>query len=92
MMGPFTGAQFTVQVSSLNRSRPSLTTHFKIPFNQLNNGMQVMHRTGFYINSISGGTQSPIENMTSISNKRQPESQKLNAKKPNSRRRQRKNG
>jgi hypothetical protein len=54
--------------------------------------MQVMHRTGFYINSISGGTQSPIENMTSTSNKRQPESQKLNAKKPNSRRRQRKNG
>ena len=54
--------------------------------------MQVMHRTGFYINSISGGTQSPIENMTSKSNKRQPESQKLNAKKPNSRRRQRKNG
>ena len=92
MMGPFTGAQFTVQVSSLNRSRPSLTTHFKIPFNQLNNGMQVMHRTGFYINSISGGTQSPIENMTSTSNKRQPESQKLNTKKPNSRRRQRKNG
>ena len=92
MMGPFTGAQFTVQVSSLNRSRPSLTTHFKIPFNQLNNGMQVMHRTGFYINSISGGSQSPIENITGKSNKRQSDSQKSNPKKPNSRRRQRKNG
>ena len=54
--------------------------------------MQVMHRTGFYINSVSGGSQSPIENMTGKSNKRQLESQKSNAKKPNSRRRQRKNG
>jgi hypothetical protein len=54
--------------------------------------MQVMHRTGFYINSISAESQSPIENMMGKSNKRQPESQKSNAKKPNSRRRQRKNG
>ena len=91
-MGPFSGTQFTVEVTSLNRSRPSLTTHFKIPFNQLNNSMQVMHRTGFYINSISAESQSPIENMMGKSNKRQPESQKSNAKKPNSRRRQRKNG
>ena len=91
-MGPFSGTQFTVEVRSLNRSRPSLTTHFKIPFNQLNNSMQVMHRTGFYINSISGGYQSTVENMTGKSNKRQLESQKSNAKKPNSRRRQRKNG
>ena len=91
-MGPFSGAQFTVQVNSLNRSRPSLTTHFKIPCNQRDTGMQVMHRTGFYTNSISGGSQSPTENMTGKSNKRQLESQKSNPKKPNSRRRQRKNG
>ena len=91
-MGPFSGTQFTVEVRSLNRSRPSLTTHFKIPFNQLNNSMQVMHRTGFYINSISAESQSPIENRTGKSNNRQPESQKSNAKKPNLRRRQRKNG
>ena len=71
-MGPFSGAQFTVQVSSLNRSRPSLTTHFKIPFNQLNNSMQVMHRTGFLINSISDGTQLHTDNMAAGTKKRQP--------------------
>ena len=91
-MGPFSGAQFTVQVRSLNRSRPSLTTHFKIPFNQLNNGMQVMHRTGFLINSISSGTQPSKENMAGESKKLHSESPKSNAKKTNSRRRQRKNG
>jgi hypothetical protein len=90
-MGPFSGAQFTVQVSTLNRSRPSLTTHFKIPFNQLNNSMQVMHRTGFLINSISDGTERHTENMAAGTKKRQPESPKSNTKKTNSRRRLRKN-
>ena len=90
-MGPFSGTQFTVEVRSLNRSRPSLTTHFKIPFNQLNNSMQVMHRTGFLINSISDGTQRHTENMAAGTKKRLPESPKSNTKKTNSRRRLRKN-
>jgi hypothetical protein len=56
-MGPFSGTQFTVQVSALNRSRPSLATHFKVPFSNLSSGMRVMHRTGFRINSVSTASQ-----------------------------------
>ena len=51
-----------------------------------------MHRTGFLINSISGGTQPSKENMAGGSKKVHSESPKSNAKKTNSRRRQRKNG
>lgn len=51
-----------------------------------------MHRTGFLINSISGGTQPSKENMAGESKKLHSESPKSNAKKTNSRRRQRKNG
>jgi hypothetical protein len=53
--------------------------------------MQVMHRTGFLINSISDGTQRHTENMAAGTKKRQPESPKSNTKKTNSRRRLRKN-
>ena len=90
-MGPFSGTQFTVQVSALNRSRPSLATHFKVPFSNLSSGMRVMHRTGFRINSVSTASQlvSPdVKQVKSI----QPASQKKETtKKTGSRRRQRKN-
>ena len=90
-MGPFSGTQFTVQVSALNRSRPSLATHFKVPFSNLSSGMRVMHRTGFRINSVSTASQlvSPdVKEAKSI----QPASQKKETnKKTGSRRRQRKN-
>ena len=90
-MGPFSGTQFTVQVSALNRSRPSLATHFKVPFSNLSSGMRVMHRTGFRINSVSTASQlvSPdVKQAKSI----QPASQKKEPnKKTGSRRRQRKN-
>jgi hypothetical protein len=53
--------------------------------------MQVMHRTGFLINSVSDGTQRHTENMATGTKKRQSESPKSSTKKTNSRRRQRKN-
>jgi hypothetical protein len=90
-MGPFSGTQFTVQVSALNRSRPSLATHFKVPFSNLSSGMRVMHRTGFRINSVSTASQlvsSDVKEAKSM----QPASQKKETnKKTGSRRRQRKN-
>jgi hypothetical protein len=90
-MGPFPGTQFTVQVSALNRSRPSLATHFKVPFNNLSSGMRVMHRTGFRINSVSTATQLAAPEAKE-SKKVQPAQQKReSSKKPASRRRQRKN-
>ncbi|MDA7436503.1 hypothetical protein N8654_02335 [Synechococcus sp. AH-601-B19] len=90
-MGPFSGTQFTVQVSALNRSRPSLVTHFKVPFSNLSSGMRAMHRTGFCINSVSTASQliSPevkeTKNIQPASQKKEP------TKKTGSRRRQRKN-
>ena len=90
-MGPFSGTQFTVQVSSLKRSRPSLATHFKVPFNNLSSGMRVMHRTGFRIHSVSTATQLAAHE-TKESKRIQPAPQKReSSKKPASRRRQRKN-
>ena len=90
-MGPFSGAQFTVQVSALNRSRPSSATHFKIPFNNLSSGMRVMHRTGFRIHSVSTATQLAAPE-TKESKRIQPAPQKReSSKQPASRRRQRKN-
>ena len=90
-MGPFSGTQFTVQVSALNRSRPSLATHFKVPFSNLSSGMRVMHRTGFRINSVSTASKLVSPDVKEAKNI-QPDSQKkeLN-KKTGSRRRQRKN-
>ena len=90
-MGPFSGAQFTVQVSALNRSRPSLSTHFKIPFNNLSSGMRVMHRIGFRITNVSTAYQLAAPD-TKESKKIQPAASKRESgKKPASRRRQRKN-
>ena len=57
--------------------------------------MQVMHRTGFIINSISDGNQRNTKHidMATGTKKLQSESPKSNAKKTNSRRRrQPKNG
>ena len=89
-MGPFSGTQFTVQVSALNRSRPSLTTHFKVPFNYLSSGMRVMHRTGFHINSVSTASKL-ISTDLKEAKKNSPASQrKETGKKTTSRRRQRK--
>ena len=90
-MGPFSGTQFTVQVSALNRSRPSLATHFKVPFSNLSSGMRVMHRTGFRINSISTASQLVSPDVKEAKSM-QPASQKKETnKKTGSRRRQRKN-
>jgi len=90
-MGPFSGTQFTVQVSALNRSRPSLATHFKVPFSNLSSGMRVMHRTGFRINSVSTASQL-VSHDVKEAKSMQPASQKKETnKKTGSRRRQRKN-
>ena len=90
-MGPFSGTQFTVQVSALYRSRPSLATHFKVPFNNLSSGMRVMHRTGFRINSVSTASQLVSPDVKEAKSM-QPASQKKETnKKTGSRRRQRKN-
>ena len=90
-MGPFSGTQFTVQVSALNRSRPSLATHFKVPFSNLSSGMRVMHRTGFRINSVSTASQLVSPDVKEAKSM-QPASQKKETnKKTGSRRRQRKN-
>ena len=90
-MGPFSGTQFTVQVSALNRSRPSLATHFKVPFSNLSSGMRVMHRTGFRINSVSTASQLVSPDVKEAKSM-QPASQKKETnKKTGSRHRQRKN-
>ena len=90
-MGPFSDTQFTVQVSALNRSRPSLATHFKVPFSNLSSGMRVMHRTGFRINSVSTASQLVSPDVKEAKSM-QPASQKKETnKKTGSRRRQRKN-
>ena len=90
-MGPFSGAQITVQVSALNRSRPSLSTHFKIPFNNLSSGMRVMHRTGFRIHSVSTGSQLAARDTKEPKKVHPVPPKSESSKKPASRRRQRKN-
>ena len=90
-MGPFSGTQFTVQVSALNRSRPSLATHFKVPFNNLSSGMRVMHRTGFRINSVSTATQLAASEGKESKKVQTAQQKRESSKKPASRRRQRKN-
>ena len=52
-MGPFPGKQFKIQTIATNRSRPSLSVNFNIPFEGLSHGMQVMHRAGFSIKSLN---------------------------------------
>ena len=90
-MGPFSGTQFTVQVSALNRSRPSLATHFKVPFNNLSSGMRVMHRTGFRINSVSTASQLVSPDVKEAKSMQPASQKKETTKKTGSRRRQRKN-
>ena len=90
-MGPFSGTQFTVQVSALNRSRPSLATHFKVPFNNLSSGMRVMHRTGFRINSVSTAIQIAAPEAKESKKVQLTQQKRESSKKPASRRRQRKN-
>ena len=90
-MGPFSGTQFTVQVSALNRSRPSLATHFKVPFSNLSSGMRVMHRTGFRINSVSTAAQLVSPDVKEAKSMQPASQKKETTKKTGSRRRQRKN-
>jgi hypothetical protein len=90
-MGPFSGTQFTVQVSALNRSRPSLATHFKVPFSNLSSGMRVMHRTGFRINSVSTASQLVSPDVKEAKSMQPASQKKETTKKTGSRRRQRKN-
>ena len=90
-MGPFSGTQFTVQVSAFNRSRPSLATHFKVPFSNLSSGMRVMHRTGFRINSVSTASQLVSPDVKEAKSMQPASQKKETTKKTGSRRRQRKN-
>ena len=90
-MGPFSGTQFTVQVSALNRSRPSLATHFKVPFSNLSSGMRVMHRTGFRINSVSTASQLVSPDVKEAKSMQPASQKKETTKKTGSRRRRRKN-
>ena len=90
-MGPFSGTQFTIQVSALNRSRPSLATHFKVPFSNLSSGMRVMHRTGFRINSVSTASQLVSPDVKEAKSMQPASQKKETTKKTGSRRRQRKN-
>tara|TARA_Y100000589_G_scaffold287477_1_gene288288 strand:- start:2156 stop:2458 length:303 start_codon:yes stop_codon:yes gene_type:complete len=39
----------------MNRSRPSISVNFNIPFNGLCHGMQVMHRSGFSVTNLNAG-------------------------------------
>lgn len=55
-MGPFPGQQFKVQTMATNRSRPSLSVNFNIPFEGLSRSMQVMHRAGFSVKSMNTGS------------------------------------
>ncbi len=55
-MGPFPGQQFKVQTMATNRSRPSLSVNFNIPFEGLSRSMQVMHRAGFSVKSLNTGS------------------------------------
>ena len=54
-MGPFPEKQFKVQTMAMNRSRPSISVNFNIPFSGLCHGMQVMHRSGFSVTDLNTG-------------------------------------
>ena len=55
IVGPFPGQRFKVQTMAMNRSRPSISVNFNIPFNGLCHGMQVMHRSGFSVTNLNAG-------------------------------------
>ena len=56
IVGPFPGKQFKVQTLAMNRSRPSISVNFNIPFDGLCHGMQVMRRSGFSVTHFNPGT------------------------------------
>ena len=83
-MGPFPEKQFKVQTMAMNRSRPSISVNFNIPFSGLCHGMQVMHRSGFSVTDLNTGevNSNPQDQKTSgKSDLRAKSSQKSLAKK-----------
>ena len=68
-MGPFPGKQFKVQTMATNRSRPSLSVNFNIPFEGLSHSMQVMHRAGFSVKSMNTGSVQANSQQQDISKK-----------------------
>ena len=78
IVGPFPGQQFKVQAMATNRSLPSLSVDFNIPFQSLSHSMQVMHRAGFSVTSMNiGSIQIDSEEQT-ISEKKAQSSAKAN--------------
>ena len=69
-MGPFPGQQFKVQTMATNRSRPSLSVNFNIPFEELSRSMQVMHRAGFSVKSMNVGSAQVNSQQQDISSKK----------------------
>tara|TARA_B100001059_G_C17670969_1_gene494509 strand:+ start:267 stop:620 length:354 start_codon:yes stop_codon:yes gene_type:complete len=78
IVGPFPGQQFKVQAMATNRSRPSLSVNFNIPFEGLSHGMQVMHRAGFSVTSMNIGSIHTESIEKDISKKKTPSNAKAN--------------
>ena len=53
-MGPFSNRQFTIQIQSVRRTRPSISCQFQIPFNQLSASFRAMNRSGLKIVNVQG--------------------------------------
>ena len=60
-MGPFSNRQFTIQIQSVRRTRPSISCQSQIPFGQLSACFRAMNRSGLKIIGVQGlGDQSSL--------------------------------
>ena len=75
-MAPFSNRQFTIQIQSVRRTRPSISCQFQIPFSQLSASFRAMNQSGLKLLDVQGLGDQPSLPIS------EPEKETIHASKP----------